>query len=226
MRFFGDNRIKLACIIALIAALVGAVADVLLLYNPAGGYETGDYSFLLTISDTRLLAGSFLGVFFIPFEILGLVHIYKAIKPAGKIIYPIIFLGVYAVFPGVAYHGTVGLTATFVKFSEQLPDTYKAFSVERLEYIKSLFEPLGLALFVAFAIVSLLFAYVVVFKKTHYRSWMALFNPLAIYVVFVLLYLVYKPLGAILVPAGFNLAFFFFFLCSILAVKKKETANS
>lgn len=218
MHFFNSPQVKIASIIALIASLVGALADVLLLYNPAGGYETGDYHFLMDIPETRLLVGSYLGVFFIPLEILGLWHVYRALEPAGKkLVYPMIFMAVYAIFPGVVYHGTIGFTATFLKLSPLMsPELLNT----NMDFLKALFEPLGATLFVLFTIASLLFVYIVTTKETHYCKWMAIANPFGIYMVFVLLYLSVPTIGNLLIPAGFNLAFFFFFLCSLLAVRE------
>jgi len=213
-----DNHwIKVGCVIAIIASLAGAAADILLLYHPAGGYEKSNYDFLVHISDTRLLAGSYLGILAIPLEILGLFHIYRALEPAGKIYAgAIVFLSVYIIFPGVAYHATVAFTATLVKLQPALTEELFA---EKFSFIKTLFEPLGAILFIGFAAVSLMFSYLVAFRQTHFKIWMALCNPLAFYMVFVALYLFVPVVGNFLIPAGFNLAFFFFFACSLLAVK-------
>lgn len=214
-----DNTTKLLLYIAMLAALIGATADVLLLYNPAGGYEDQTYLFMLDISPDRLMWGHYLGIFFIPLELLGLFHVYKALKPANsKWLYVLFFFSIYSVFPGVVYHGTCAMTATVMKMNAVTP--LPAFEEVIWSYWKNLFEPLGLMLALGLLAISILLAYIILKKETNYNKWMAFCSPLTFYLIFLLFYLAIPSIGNFLIPAGFNLAFFFFFACSLWAVKK------
>ncbi len=204
---------RLAAKIAIAAAFMGAVADVLLLYSPNGGYETGDYQFLKDIDTNRIVVGHYLGLLFIPLEMLGLFHIYRCLKPAGgwlpwAVVVGALFIG----YPGVAYHGMVAFIHTLV--NQGTADAALS------EHLRLLSEPVGGALAVGGGVVAVLFAYTVLKKPTLYPRWMAFANPGTFYIVFALSYLIVPPVGNVLLPAAFNLSFMLFFACSLVAERK------
>lgn len=213
------NWPRIATYVALVAALLGAVADVLLLYNPAGGYELNDYVFTLDIPPTRMLIGHYLGIFFIPLEMLGLFQVYRALKPAGPTLsWGVIISALYLGFPGVVYHATVGFTASFLRSATNNP----AVDMQATwEYVRLLSDPLAAVLPVGFFIMSGLLIYTILKQPTLYPRWMAACTPLTFYLLCVLAYLVVPSVGTILAPAGFNLSFFFFFAISLWAEKTK-----
>lgn len=204
---------RLAAKLAIAAALLGAVADVLLLYSPNGGYETGDYAFLADIDTTRIVLGHYLGIFFIPLEMLGLFHVYRCIRPAGpKLAWAVVLGALFIGYPGVAYHGMVAFIHTLVAnglANEAL-----------LEHMRLLSEPAGGALAVGGGVVAALFLYTVLKRETRYAKWMAYTNPGTFYVLFAISYLVLPVVGNVLLPAGFNLAFACFFACSLVAERR------
>ncbi|CAN5356245.1 hypothetical protein BH09BAC1_BH09BAC1_02050 [soil metagenome] len=204
---------RLAAKIAIAAALLGAVADVLLLYSPNGGYEMGDYAFLRDISTNRIVIGHYLGIFFIPLEMLGLFHIYRCIKPAGgwmpwAVVIGALFIG----YPGVAYHGMVAFIHTLV--------TQGTAGAALIEHMRMLSEPVGAALAVGGLAVAGVFMYVVLKKHTFYPKWMACTNPGTFYIIIALTYLLIPPVGNLLMPAAFNLSFALFFACSLAAERR------
>lgn len=213
------DMIRVATYIALAAALLGAVADVLLLYNPNGGYEMDDYRFMLDLAPTRILIGHFLGIVFIPLEMLGLFQVYRALKPAGEgWAWAIVVSALYLGFPGVVYHGTVASTSSVLRLMEQAPELVKP----EWDFIRLQVDPLAAALPIGFVIMTIILTYVILKKPTLYPKWMAWCNPLTFYALFLICYLIIPPLGSLLIPAGFNLAFFFFFLFSLIAEGKNR----
>lgn len=201
--------------IAMGAALSGALADVLLLYHPEGGYGAGNYLFLQEIASQRLLWGHYIGIFAIPLEGLGLWFIYEGIKPAGKAIaLGVLLFGLYILFPGVVFHATLIFTAHMLKLQQQLPEDSLTHIQDIMPLWLSFSEPLAIVLFAGFVIASLLLAWIITTKPTDFAKWLALCNPLTFYSVFVILYFLFPAVGTLLVPAGFNLAFFLFFLCA------------
>lgn len=205
---------RLAAKIAITAALLGAVADVLLLYSPRGGYETGDYQFLLDISQERIIIGHYMGIFFIPLAMLGLFHVYRCIMPAGGALPWAIVLGALFIgYPGVAYHGMVAFIHTLVHQGGA--------DAALLDYFRLLSEPVGGVLALGGGIVAILFMFVVLKRPTHYAKWMAFANPGVFYLVIALSYLLIPPVGNLLMPAAFNLSFAIFFACSLVAERGK-----
>lgn len=216
----GKDMVRIATYIALIAALLGATADVLLLYNPKGGYEADDYRFLLDLCKYRMLTGHFLGIIFIPLEMLGLFQVYRALKPAGGYwAWAIVICALYLGFPGVVYHGTVVSTGSVLRLMEQAPTIV----APEWDYIRMQVDPLAVALPLGFVIMTIILTYVILTKPTLYPKWMAWCNPLTFYVLFLVSYLIVPAVGSFLIPAGFNLAFFFFFMFSLIAEKKQAT---
>ncbi len=212
-----DKAINTLLFIAMAACLIGATADVLLLYSPNGGYEDQTYNFLRTISPSRLLWGHFLGVLFIPLELLGLFHIYRGLQPAGtKWVFPLLIITIFTIFPGVAYHATCAFTATLLQMQAQGGEEVQTLVVQQLSFLKSLFEPLGGFLAIGMIVLSLLFGHIVFWKETYFKRWVAFAMPLTFYIIFGLFYLLWPSIGNVLIPAGFNLAFFGMFVCSWL----------
>lgn len=206
---------RIATYIALTAALIGATADVLLLYNPAGGYENNDYRFLLDIAPNRILIGHFLGIFFIPLEMLGLFQVYRALKPAGKpLAWTVVISALYLGFPGVVYHGSVSYVGALLRGVQENPGL-----AGEWEYTRLLVDPLAAVLPLGFVVMTVVLIYTILKKPTNYARWMAWCTPLSFYVLFLVSYLVVPAVGSVLIPAGFNLAFFFFFLFSLKAEK-------
>lgn len=211
------NWIRIATYIALISAMLGAVADVLLLYNPAGGYELqGDlkYAFLLDLDANRVMIGHFLGIFFIPLEMLGLFQVHRALKPAGAYAWAIVISALYLGFPGVVYHATVAFSKAFIDVKAANPQLAME---ESWNHVIMLSDPLAAVLPIGFIIMSALLIYTILKQPTKYPKWMAACTPLTFYVICILAYLVVPGIGNVLAPAGFNLSFMLFFIFSLKA---------
>jgi len=214
------QRLLLATVLALIAALAGALADVLLLYHPAGGYTSGDYAFLSDIPWPRLVAGHYIGLLAIPLELCGFWLIYEGLKPAGR--KPAIWLlalVAYLFFPGVAYHATVAFTAIWLQTGEALDPAAAALLQEGMPLLIQLFEPLGLLFSIGFLAVSILFAWLVLARRTAFPRWLGICNPGVFYLSIMAVYWFYPPLGNLLLPAGFNLSIFLFLLLALVTVR-------
>ena len=200
-------------IIGMTAALLGCLADVLLLFVPNGGYENWDYRFFHQISSKRLLWGHYLGVLLIPFELAGLYVVGYGLQPAGKKwLYALGAAILYVMIIGVAYHGMLALYASALHLGTGVLDAAIAQQIgEGVKQMSAFFEPLGFLMFLVFAPLSLCFFYLVWAKKTHFPRWVALVNPLIVYAVITLIYLLFPTWGAALMVAGFNLSLLLLF---------------
>lgn len=193
----------------MLAAAVGMTADVLLLYVPNGGYENWDYRFFTQIGADRLLWGHFLGVIFIPFELLGFWQVYKALEPAGRrfvlpVMLPIVLVTVW----GVAYHAMLAGLAAVMRLQGAgalLPAVFE----DTYLHLKTAIEPLGYLLFGIFVYISGGLFYLIRYRVTLYPRWVAWVNPLLVYLLAVGLYMLFpQHVGSAAVVAGFNLAIF------------------
>ena len=197
LRWFG--------IIGIIAAFLGCVADVLLLYAPNGGYERQDYLFFEQIPQWRLTLGHYLGVLVIPLELIGFWQVYQAIKSAGnKYVIPVMLATVYVMVIGVAYHAMVSIGGTVIRAKNYALLSEEYFT-SFFDTIKFYFEPFGAILFVLFLFISAGLFYIIWFRKTLYPKWVAFFNPLFVYLAIVVMYLLFpQHIGSMLMVAGFN----------------------
>ncbi|MEM0997790.1 MAG: DUF6796 family protein [Bacteroidota bacterium] len=195
------RRARWAGMAALLGALVSMVADTLLLYNPEGGYFAGDYAFLADFSRERLLWGHYLGILALPLHAAGIYLIYLILQPAGrKIALGAAVLGIYLVFPGVAYHANVYPLALAGRFGPGAVAEMVPFS-----------EPLGL-LFAGSFLLLMAGLTVLIFRgKTLLPRWVGFLTPALTYPVWALLIAVAPPLGHLLAPMGFNLSMAIFF---------------
>lgn len=212
------GKLKMLGMVGVMAALIGCIGDLLLLYAPDGGYEKMDYQFFDRISDWRLQLGHYLGVLFIPFELLGFLLVYYALRPAkSKLVLPIIASTVYVMIIGVAYHGMVGLGGMVMHYQAQVqsdPASFTAF----FDNFKLFFEPLGFVLFLVFLFISLGLFYIIRYDNTLYPRWVAFFNPLFTYIVIVLIYLLFPGIGSALMVTGFNLSILVLLLVSVMVL--------
>lgn len=205
---------KYFCLIGMAAALISSVADVLLLYNPAGGFFDPVPHFYEGIPAGRFIWGHYLGIFFIPLELMGFLLIYKGLKPAGnwkaKGIY---ILAMYATFPGVAYHATCAFMGRIMQGGHE---------AEYHDAFRALADPLAVAFILGFLCLSIVFAVIVARGKSLFPKWMAFFTPVSFYLVFVALWFIAPPVGRLLVPAGFNLGMFLFLGMCLFTFKPQE----
>lgn len=206
--------LQIAGITAVIAALIGMVGDVCLLYSPNGGYETGDFEFLRAIPNSRLIWGHYLGLFAIPFESAGIYLIWTALLPMGKkAAWTAAIFGLYLMFIGVGYHVTVYPLADAIRTSPSQVEAFRPFS-----------EPLGMVFAVAFFIGVASLTWLIAAGKTHLPKWFAAFSPMATYPVWILAYLLIPSIGNVLAPTGFNLSMAIFF--GLLTLKAPSWAIS
>ena len=94
-------------LIGIVSVLVTIISDFILIGKPNSAY-----GFLLLGTESmwdipmwRIAVGTFVGVFVLPFQVLGLVSIYYGLKPAGKMIQrSIVGISAHALIMGVAFH--------------------------------------------------------------------------------------------------------------------------
>ncbi|MCB9234534.1 MAG: hypothetical protein H6581_22960 [Bacteroidia bacterium] len=211
------KQIRAAALVGITFSLLSCVADLALLYNPEGGYLAGDYAFLQGFSANRMAWGHFLGILFIPLQLVGLLPVYQGLRPMGRKYAGILFLlGVYNAYPGVAYHGSVAFIAESINHPGSPP----------VESLKVFSEPLAAIFVGGFLLLSLLFVVPVARGKSAFPRWMAFFNPMAIYLILLGLFFAVPLIGNPLLVAGFNFSLAVFFLLSLLTLQQDKIQES
>ncbi len=192
-------------------AVLGAAADVLLLYIPDADLLDRSYAYLKEIPYEGLVWGHFLGIFAIPLTLAGYRMVCHALEPmGGNVAWGVFGVVVLMFFAGVCYHGSLIFVAQALKDGQSI------------ESLRVYFEPLGAVLVFGFAALSLTLMVLILSLKTRFPRWVALFNPLFIYLLFVAAYFSIPQVGNILLLAGFNLANALFLFVSWIALRKKN----
>lgn len=181
---------------ALVGALLGCVSDCLLLYNPKGGYLAGDYHFLADIPLSRAIWGHYLGIFAIPLQAAGMYLVYRMLRPAGqRLALGAALIGVFLIFPGVAYHATVFPLIEGIRQDPKILALYRPFS-----------EPLGLLFAGAFLLLMAGLAMQILRGVTTLPRWTVILSPIVTYPLWVAMLYLWVRIGAFLLPMGFNLS--------------------
>jgi len=197
--------------LGIFGAVLGAAADVLLLYIPGADLIDGSYGFLAEIPAKGLVWGHFLGIFAIPITLAGYRMVCHALEPmGGNVAWGVFGVVVLVFFAGVCYHSSLVFVAQALKGGQSIDN------------LRIYFEPLGKVLMFGFAALSLTLMVLILSLKTRYPRWVGLFNPLFIYLLFIAAYFYLPQVGNILLIAGFNLANGLFLLISWIALRNKN----
>lgn len=215
-RSSSSTMIRWAGIIAILAALLGVIADLALQYTSNTAYLLSDQSlYLLDVPPSRLFVGHYLGVIAILIEIVGFWQIYRALQPAGeRFALPFFLISSFGAMLGATFHATfifVGLTLQAQ--SGEVEAARQTFTMLLTSFDTA---RIGLAIPALLGIVisSLWYAFVVGFKPSNYPRWMAICNPLVFLLLLVLLVIGIRPSGLVLAPTALNLSHLLFFICS------------
>ena len=211
-------------VLAIAAAALLSLADMALLYSPAGGYGFSSYEPLADVPRWRLLLGHYLGVLLLPLYITGYWLVFQGLRGAGRwLSWPVFLIGSYGAAIGGAFHGLLALIAVMVQHGESDP----AGSERLVGVARAFVDPLHGAVNALFVLVSLCFAAAVLSGRTRYPRWLALANPLVLGLLFVAPYLLAPgfPPALLAAPASFNLAHLVFF-CLVTAALRRIPQRS
>ncbi len=192
-------------VVAACAAVGLSLADMALLYSPAGGYADAGYGFLADVPRWRLLVGHYLGLLLLPLYLPGYWLVYRGLRRAGqRRAAAVLGLAGSMVVLGAGFHALVAPMTVAVR----QPDAAALVAAAR-----PFTEPLHLLVNLLLAAASLLFAFAVAGGRSRFPRWLAAANPLLVGLVLVLPYLLAPRslLALLALPASFNLAHLVFF---------------
>jgi hypothetical protein len=201
--------LRLGGVIGILATATLVVADLVMLYAPPRGATPPLQHFAVAVSRQRLIWGDYLGLFALPFVLVGLLHVYVGLRSAGfwLAIVPVGFLG-YAYVLGAAFHHGVALVVS----AQQESSTAAPLAAQFLRPLLKIFT------IIAASGATLLFLTLLTGRAT-YPSWMAWLSPLVTSALFFALGRLGPPIFAgVLIPAGHNLAMLMFFTCSTIVL--------
>lgn len=199
-----------AGLIAVLAAVLASVGDILLLHN---GMLRAQGS--AAVDAQALVAGHYLGVLCIPFYAVGYWLVSRGLRPSERLARLVFLAGCYLGALGAAIHG---VTAVIIETGpvgvENSPVT-----VPHAVYLM----PLWLVLFAVSIAASIAYAIAVLGGRTAFPRWAAAFNPVLIVLAMIAASLPFPALAAYTVPASANLAHILFFGFAAILLSRKGT---
>lgn len=214
---YSQRALRMTGLFGVVGSLLAAAGDFATAYTlaPPPAMNTVPWlsfpefaEFVAPQSQLRLLVGHYLGVLFIPLNVLGMWHIYLALAPGGRGV-ALIFLGAGSLLAviGAAFHGMVGLAVTVIRAGDPATSTHAVAYIEPFAWMLTL---VGSALF-------LLLAVSIWQGRSAFPRWMAWVSPLPGQLGLTLAaHVTPLAVSVLLVVCGFNLSVLLFFIISTI----------
>jgi hypothetical protein len=218
---------RVAGILAVLAGLTNAVADYLLRGGPApaSGAEI-TLEGLRSVPFESVFAGSLLGAAAIPFWLLGLWPVYRALEPAGRRLaaLPVMLLA-YGVALASGYHGSYAFYAGGYQALGAVAGEAEPVLAQMIQRFRAYHDALMLLMVVPWILGSLAFVAVALFFRTHYARWMALASPILVPLTVPLAEALPAPFGGYFRPILGTTIWTLFFLVATVVTWNLETAS-
>jgi len=218
------NILQITGIAAIIGALIYAVGDVFLL---AAKVDLGEYPKLqpfkkllsdsekmVVIPSNKLMWGALVGVFATPLILAGHWQVFQSLNGANEIMKMITFLlfGIATVI-GAFVHGTFFYMGEYVQALNKVDNSSQAVIADMITRHKKVLIITYAPLLIFILIASILFSIQVGTGSTLLPIWMAAINPVTLTIAWLLIKRILpKFVTDATEGAGFNIAFFAFFL--------------
>lgn len=221
------DMIKLTGLIGILGAVLTFASDMILLGRPVSASEFLQWNTetMAFIEDWKITIGTFAGILFLPLQIIGLIPLYQGLKPAGRRMPHVVALfSAHALIMGVAFHTSYAFIADGwkLKHAVEAGNSMVSGLVEKFSFYWTI---LLVTMFVELMISSAVFVALILKGKTLYPKWMAVFNPICVFLIlYPLILLLPVPVGGYIAPGYLNLSVAAFFTLSTLVVSKRVKA--
>ena len=215
MNIVGRSVLLLTGYAGLLAAVLVGIGEYLLHFDAEGRFSEGSYDFMQGISDGRSTTGHFFGVLGATLYPVGCYHIYMMLRPANpRWALNGFLLASFGFIVGTVWIGSRASVSALMQLppSETI-DHLLALYHTRYETLLQIIRLTTLALSVIFIWLSLT-------GRSHYPRWMAVFNPILLLVANFILFMLVPEVGKHTMPIALNVAFFIFFLLSVLIASR------
>lgn len=211
-------------LVGIFGVFLTIISDLILLGRPVSAYsffELGTES-MVGIAQWRITAGTFIGVFMLPFQIAGLISLYHGLKPSGKLLPALVILvDAHALIMGVAFHASYAFIGSGWKLF-YLSGSDNKLTAEIMQRFDSYWKLIIIIMMAELVFGSVIYGLLVLLGKTLYPKWMALLNPLFVMIVLLLVVSpIPAPVGGFVGPAILNMATLVFFIGSTIIIYKK-----
>lgn len=212
--------------LGLIASILVGLGEYFLHYSPSILEHSENYAFFKFVALDNLTTGHFLAVIGLPFYFAGYIHIYRMLKSGNETLARIVLgVGFVAFAVGGIWIGSRASIGNIVHLKDSMDaTTYQ----NLLEHYTNNMEVLVQALRIVIATLSVVFAITVLKGNTFYKKWMAIFNPIVILILLVILGKLIPSIGKHMLPILMNVTHFILFSLSLYQLNKhiKNQSNA
>jgi hypothetical protein len=199
--------------LGLFASILVGYGEYFLHYSPHILDNAANYEFFKFVSLSHLTTGHFLAVIGLPFYFAGYIHIYRMLKSGNETLARIVLaIGFIAFAIGGIWIGSRTTIGNIV----HLKDTMDAITYQNLlDHYTNHMEVLVKVLRIVIAALSIVFSITILKGGTYYKKWMAIFNPIVILILLVLLGKLIPTIGKHMLPILMNVTHFILFGLSL-----------
>ena len=204
--------------LGLLASIIVGLGEYLLHYSTNILENSSDYEFFKFVSLENLTSGHFLAVIGLPFYFAGYIHIYRMLKSGNEsLAKATLALGFIAFAVGGIWIGSRASIGNIVHLKDAMSvSTYQ----NLLDHYTNHMEILVQVLRVVIASLSLVFAIAILKGGTYYQKWMAIFNPIIILILLVIIGKLLPSFGKHMLPILMNVTHFILFSLSLYQLNK------
>lgn len=209
--------------LGIVASVLVGLGEYFLHYSPNILSHSENYAFFNFVSLNNLTLGHFLAVIGLPFYFAGYLHIYKMLRSGNEILAKIVLaIGFVAFAVGGVWIGSRASIGNIVHLKDSLETiTYQ----NLLDHYTNHMEVLVQALRIIIASLSVFFTIAVLKGGTYYKKWMAIFNPITILIMLVIIGKMIPAIGKHMLPILMNVTHFILFTISLIQLNKYIKSN-
>jgi len=170
---------------------------------------------------SNLTIGHFLAIIGLPFYFAGYIHIYRMLKSGNETLARIVLgTGFIAFAVGGVWIGSRASIGNIV----HLKETMSVVNYQNLlDHYTNHMEILVEILRIVIATLSIVFTIAILKGGTYYKKWMAIFNPITILLLLVLIGKLLPFIGKHMLPILMNVTHFILFTLSLYQLKKTNS---
>lgn len=204
--------------LGLFGAILVGIGEFYLHYSAHVLTAKGEFNFFEYVSLENLKIGHFIAIVGIPFYFAGYLHIYRMLKSGNETLArTVLALGFIAFSVGGVWIGSRGYLGSIVHLKNEMPTaTY----VKIIASYNAFLEVLVQVLRVVIALLSIVFSWAILKGGTLYQKYMALFNPIFILIVLVIIGMSLPEAGKYLLPILMNVTHLILLSLSLYQLKK------
>ena len=213
-----NTTIKVLGYLGLIGSILVGFGEYLLHYSTNILGHAENYEFLSFVDLDSMTTGHFLAVIGLPFYFAGYLHIYQMLKSGNETFARMVLaIGFVAFAVGGIWIGSRSSIGNIVHLKEVMnPEAYQTLLTHYTDHLEILVK----ALRIIIALLSIVFIIAILKGGTYYKKWMAIFSPIVILILLVVLGRLIPSIGKHMLPILMNVTHFILFILSLYQLNR------